>query len=48
MRWEIIHDTTWFAPQTVGRIFNVCCLLHNFIHREVDVDVYEKDLHIRR
>ncbi|CAN1795892.1 hypothetical protein LINPERHAP1_LOCUS20748 [Linum perenne] len=39
MCWAILCDTTWFAPRAVGRIYNVFCLLHNFIRGEVGADV---------
>ncbi|CAN1312208.1 hypothetical protein LINPERPRIM_LOCUS28575 [Linum perenne] len=38
----ILRDTTWFAPRAVGRIYNVFCLLHNFIRGEVGADVYKR------
>ncbi|CAN0918096.1 Putative nuclease HARBI1, partial [Linum grandiflorum] len=42
MRWGILRDTTWFSPDVVARMVHACCLLHNFIRREVGVDGLEK------
>ncbi|CAN1240095.1 Protein ALP1-like [Linum grandiflorum] len=41
-RWAILRDTTWFSPEVVSRMVHACCLLHNFIRKEVGVDLLEK------
>ncbi|CAN1248261.1 hypothetical protein LINPERPRIM_LOCUS6666 [Linum perenne] len=38
----ILRDTTWFSPEVLGRIVHACCLLHNFIKREVGMDDLER------
>ena len=40
--WTILRDSTWFSPEVVSRMVHVCCLLHNFIRKEVGIDEVER------
>ena len=40
--WAILRDSTWFSPEVVSRMVHACCLLHNFIKKEVGIDEVER------
>ncbi|XP_008780280.4 protein ALP1-like [Phoenix dactylifera] len=41
MRWAILRSNTWYPIKTMCRIISVCCLLHNYIRKEMSVDPIE-------
>ncbi|KAL8489863.1 hypothetical protein ACS0TY_025665 [Phlomoides rotata] len=44
MRWGIICGPSWYDIQTTNQIIMTCCLIHNYIRREMDVDPLESSL----
>lgn len=40
-RWAILRSPSFFPIKTQSRIILACCLLHNFIRREVPDDIEE-------
>ncbi|XP_028097881.1 uncharacterized protein LOC114297624 [Camellia sinensis] len=43
MRWAILRSASYYPIRTQNRIITACCLLHNFIRREMVVDPLEDD-----
>nr|XP_028965142.1 protein ALP1-like [Malus domestica] len=43
MRWGILRSPSYYHIKTYRRIISVCCMLHNFIKREMVVDPIEAD-----
>ncbi|KAL7181786.1 hypothetical protein ACSBR1_040648 [Camellia fascicularis] len=43
MRWAILRSASYYPIRTQNRIITACCLLHNFIRREMAVDPIEDD-----
>ncbi|XP_028964930.2 protein ALP1-like isoform X1 [Malus domestica] len=43
MRWGILRSPSYYDIKTHRRIISVCCMLHNFIRREMVVDPIEAD-----
>ncbi|BFG39423.1 hypothetical protein CerSpe_256960 [Prunus speciosa] len=41
MRWEILRSPSFYDIITQRRIISVCCMLHNFIRREMALDPIE-------
>lgn len=41
MRWAILKSPSFYDIITQRRIISVCCILHNFIRREMSVDPIE-------
>ncbi|XP_059281069.1 protein ALP1-like [Lycium ferocissimum] len=37
-RWGILRSPSWYSVKIHTRIISACCLLHNFIRREMEVD----------
>ncbi|KAK4709670.1 hypothetical protein R3W88_004183 [Solanum pinnatisectum] len=37
-RWGILRSSSWYSVKVHNRIISACCLIHNYIHREMDVD----------
>ncbi|KAL8528594.1 hypothetical protein ACS0TY_006147 [Phlomoides rotata] len=44
MRWGILRSPSWYPIKTTNKIIVACCLLHNYIGREMDVDPLEGGL----
>ncbi|KAL8542394.1 hypothetical protein ACS0TY_003313 [Phlomoides rotata] len=44
MRWAILRSPSWYPVKTTNKIIVACCLLHNYIRREMDVDPLEGGL----
>ncbi|KAL8473355.1 hypothetical protein ACS0TY_030257 [Phlomoides rotata] len=44
MRWAILRSPSWYPIKTTNKIIVACCLLHNYIRREMDVDPLEGGL----
>ncbi|KAL8551713.1 hypothetical protein ACS0TY_000693 [Phlomoides rotata] len=44
MRWAILRSPSWYPIKTTNKIIVTCCLLHNYIRREMDVDPLEGGL----
>ncbi|KAL8511677.1 hypothetical protein ACS0TY_018192 [Phlomoides rotata] len=44
MRWGILCTPSWYPIHTANKIIMACCLLHNYIRNEMDVDPLELDL----
>ena len=40
-RWGILRSPSFYPIKTQCRIITVCCLLHNFISREMSIDPME-------
>ncbi|KAK4727367.1 hypothetical protein R3W88_032284 [Solanum pinnatisectum] len=43
-RWGILRSPSWYSVKIHNRIISACCLIHNFIRREMEVDPLEIDL----
>ncbi|KAL7199744.1 hypothetical protein ACSBR2_021950 [Camellia fascicularis] len=43
MRWAILRSASYYPIRTQNRIITACCLLHNFIRREMAIDPIEDD-----
>ncbi|XP_057491345.1 uncharacterized protein LOC130777068 [Actinidia eriantha] len=43
MRWEILRSYSYYPIRTQCRIVTACCLLHNFIKREMFIDPVEHE-----
>ncbi|XP_028123612.1 uncharacterized protein LOC114320746 [Camellia sinensis] len=43
MKWAILRSASYYPIKTQNRIITACCLLHNFIRREMVVDPLEDD-----
>ncbi|KAL8536647.1 hypothetical protein ACS0TY_012008 [Phlomoides rotata] len=44
MRWGILRSPLWYPIKTTNKIIMACCLLHNFIRKEMKVDPLEGGL----
>ncbi|XP_057415350.1 protein ALP1-like [Lotus japonicus] len=44
MRWAILRSPSYYPVKTHNRIIIPCCLLHNFIMREMSIDPLETEL----
>ncbi|KAL8512430.1 hypothetical protein ACS0TY_018779 [Phlomoides rotata] len=44
MRWGILRGPSWYPIKTSNKIIMACCLLHNYIRGEMDVDPLEGGL----
>ena len=44
LRWAILRSPSFYPITTQNRIIMACCLLRNFIRREMVVDPLEKEL----
>lgn len=44
IRWAILRDPSWYPVDVHNRIILACCLLHNFIRREMPNDPLEARL----
>ena len=47
-RWGILRSPSWYSVKVHNRIISACCLIHNFIRREMEVDPLdvEMDFHM--
>lgn len=43
-RWGILRSFSWYPIKTHNRIIMACCLLHNFIRTNMDVDPMEAEV----
>ncbi|XP_008392983.2 protein ALP1-like [Malus domestica] len=43
MHWGILRNPSYYDIRTHRRIISMCCMLHNFIRREMVVDLIEAD-----
>ncbi|XP_027769373.1 uncharacterized protein LOC107005991 [Solanum pennellii] len=43
-RWGILRSSSWYSVKVHNRIISACCLIHNYIHREMDVDPLDMDM----
>ena len=41
MRWTILHNSSFYEPETHANIISAWCLLHNLIRREMMFDPLE-------
>lgn len=37
-RWGLLRSASWYSVKIHNRIISTCCLIHNFIRREMEVD----------
>lgn len=44
MRWAILRSRSFYPIKIQNRIIIACCLLHNFIRREMPTDPMEEQL----
>ena len=44
LRWAILRSPSFYPITTQNRIIMACCLLHNFIRKEMAVDPLEEEL----
>ncbi|XP_057419128.1 protein ALP1-like, partial [Lotus japonicus] len=44
MRWAILRSPSYYPVKTHNRIIIACCLLHNFVRREMSIDPLETEL----
>ncbi|KAM6587387.1 hypothetical protein CsatA_009992 [Cannabis sativa] len=44
MRWAILRSPSFYDMNTQRRIISVCCMLHNFIRREMSIDPVENEM----
>ncbi|KAL8523052.1 hypothetical protein ACS0TY_013138 [Phlomoides rotata] len=44
MWWGILRSPSWYPIQTHNQIIMVCCLIHNYIRKEMAVDPIEQHL----
>ena len=42
MRWAILRSPSFYDLKTQRHIISVCCMLHNFIRREMCIDPIEQ------
>ena len=42
-RWTILRSPSFYPIKTQTKIIMACCLLHNFIRREMHIDPFEDD-----
>ncbi|XP_049406043.1 uncharacterized protein LOC125869619 [Solanum stenotomum] len=43
-RWGILKSSSWYSVKVHNRIISACCLIHNFIRREMEVDPLDIDI----
>ncbi|KAK4709834.1 hypothetical protein R3W88_004347 [Solanum pinnatisectum] len=43
-RWGILRSPSWYSVKIHNKIISACCLIHNFIRREMEVDPLEIDV----
>ncbi|KAH0696135.1 hypothetical protein KY289_013617 [Solanum tuberosum] len=43
-RWGILRSSSWYSIKINNRIISACCLIHNFIRREMEVDPLDIDI----
>ncbi|KAK6792158.1 hypothetical protein RDI58_011239 [Solanum bulbocastanum] len=43
-RWGILRSPFWYSVKIHNWIINTCCLIHDFIRREMEVDPLEIDV----
>nr|XP_009801918.1 PREDICTED: uncharacterized protein LOC104247567 isoform X1 [Nicotiana sylvestris]XP_009801919.1 PREDICTED: uncharacterized protein LOC104247567 isoform X1 [Nicotiana sylvestris] len=43
-RWGILRSSSWYSVKVHNRIISACCLIHNFIRREMEVDPLDIDM----
>jgi len=43
-RWGILRSSSWYSVKIHNRIISACCLIHNFIRREMEVDPLDIDI----
>ena len=43
-RWGILRSPSWYSVKVHNRIISACCLIHNFIRREMEVDSLDIDV----
>nr|DAD46699.1 TPA_asm: hypothetical protein HUJ06_016636 [Nelumbo nucifera] len=41
IRWAILRTSTWYPIKTQCRIINACCLLYNYIRKNMSIDPME-------
>ncbi|KAL8523034.1 hypothetical protein ACS0TY_013126 [Phlomoides rotata] len=44
MRWGILRSPSWYSINTANKIIMACCLIHNYIRKEMLVDPLEGGL----
>ncbi|KAL8524666.1 hypothetical protein ACS0TY_014318 [Phlomoides rotata] len=44
MRWGILRSPSWYPIKTCYQIIMACCIIHNFLRKELDVDPLEGGL----
>ncbi|KAL8541199.1 hypothetical protein ACS0TY_002451 [Phlomoides rotata] len=44
MRWGILRSPSWYSVKIHNKIIMACCLIHNFIRQEMEVDPLEDRL----
>ncbi|KAM6551213.1 hypothetical protein CsatB_001021 [Cannabis sativa] len=44
MRWAILRSPSFYDKKTQRRMIFVCCMLHNFIRREINIDPVENEM----
>ncbi|KAM3200630.1 hypothetical protein P3L10_032992 [Capsicum annuum] len=43
-RWRILRSPSWYSVKVHNRVISDCCLIHNFIHRNMEVDPLDSDM----
>ena len=43
-RWGILRSLSWYSVKVDNKIISACCLIHNFILREIEVDPLDIDI----
>ncbi|KAH0720279.1 hypothetical protein KY284_005309 [Solanum tuberosum] len=43
-RWEILRSPSWYSVKVHNRIISACCLIHNFIRREMEADPLDVEM----
>ncbi|KAH0746619.1 hypothetical protein KY285_008276 [Solanum tuberosum] len=43
-RWGILRSSSWYSVKVHNRIISACCLIHNFIRREMEMDPLDIDI----
>ncbi|XP_047263675.1 putative nuclease HARBI1 [Capsicum annuum] len=43
-RWGILRSPSWYSVKVHNRVISACYLIHNFIHREMEVDPLDSDM----
>ncbi|KAM3203768.1 protein WVD2-like 7 [Capsicum annuum] len=42
--WGILRSSSWYSVKVHNRIISACCLIHNFIRREMEVDPLDMNM----